>query len=393
MRPERAPSEIARDALLRIRKAGLAPTPENFCAAWRGAAGEAEGSHLCTPVVEVVEACDSLAALLRLVADSTAGAAARGGPVRDEIARLVAEAVPPWEAAKLRALEAPLRRALDAESAMRAEMATAKQGLKEVLGTIIGRIHELSGSTGQFADRVDDFTASIEKAGDVESLAVAVKALAGDTRQMKEGLATTRRELEVAGERVRAQDARMVELETQLAQASEQVRTDALTGALNRRGFEEAWSLEHARALREGGALSLAVIDLDDFKKLNDTHGHAAGDHALVHLVALAHRLMRPTDRVARMGGEEFALILPGTGLEEATAATARLQRGLTREEFLGDNQHLFITFSAGVAEWQAGEGWVEVLARADAALYEAKRQGKNRVLPASGTPAVSERA
>jgi diguanylate cyclase len=286
-----------------------------------------------------------------------------------------------------------LRKALDAEAAMRAEIATAKQGVKEVLGTVISRIRELSGSTDEFADRVDRFNASIESAGDVESLAVAVKALAGDTRQMKDGLAQTRRELEVAGERVRAQDARMVELETRLAQASEQVRTDALTGALNRRGFEEAWSLEHARALREGARISIAVIDLDDFKKLNDTHGHAAGDHALVHLVALAHRMMRPTDRVARMGGEEFALILPGTGLAEAAAATVRLQHGLTREEFLGDNQHLFITFSAGVAEWQEGEGWVEVLARADAALYEAKRQGKNRVLPAADTPAVSATA
>jgi diguanylate cyclase len=129
--------------------------------------------------------------------------------------------------------------------------------------------------------------------------------------------------------------------------------------------------------------MSLALLDIDDFKVLNDTHGHMAGDNALVHLAKVIRSTVRPTDVVCRYGGEEFVILLPGTGLQDSIVVVSRLQRELTKRFFLHDNQRLLLTFSAGVAERRGGETREQTIGRADAAMYQAKRSGKNRVLVA----------
>jgi len=139
------------------------------------------------------------------------------------------------------------------------------------------------------------------------------------------------------------------------------------------------------RAGTEGAACGLAVglIDIDNFKKLNDTLGHDAGDAALVHLCTVIREALRPQDTVARYGGEEFVILLPQTSLEESIQVVTRLQRELTRRFFMHNNEKLLITFSAGVAEFATGETAEAALQRADQAMYLAKRSGKNRVLAA----------
>jgi diguanylate cyclase len=117
---------------------------------------------------------------------------------------------------------------------------------------------------------------------------------------------------------------------------------------------------------------------------LNDHFGHKTGDDALVHLVAVIRETVRPSDSVARFGGEEFVIVLPEAGLDEAMAITSRVQRALTRRFFLANNERLLITFSAGVALHDGSETRDAIIARADAALYRAKRAGKNRVIAAS---------
>ena len=158
----------------------------------------------------------------------------------------------------------------------------------------------------------------------------------------------------------------------------------ALTGALNRKGMDEALESEVGRLRRQGGSLSLALLDIDNFKKLNDSLGHAAGDAALVHLTEVTHQAIRPQDTLARYGGEEFVVLLPNTPLEDGVSAMVRVQRELTRRFFLNNNDKVLITFSCGVAEMSGEETPYDTLKRADAAMYLAKRAGKNRVVPAA---------
>ena len=121
------------------------------------------------------------------------------------------------------------------------------------------------------------------------------------------------------------------------------------------------------------------MLDIDNFKRLNDRLGHAAGDTALKALAAAVQSRLRPEDQVARYGGEEFVVLLRGLALEPAQEALTRLQRSLTASLFLHEGEEVFVTFSAGVTLWCAGETLESAVERADTGLYEAKRAGKNR--------------
>jgi|APEBP8051072210_1049370.scaffolds.fasta_scaffold00701_13 diguanylate cyclase (GGDEF) domain len=174
-------------------------------------------------------------------------------------------------------------------------------------------------------------------------------------------------------------EARIAELESALSEARQAAFTDALTGALNRRGFDEAYKRELARSRRNGSQLAIALIDVDDFKRLNDTLGHHMGDETLVHLVKSLRAALRPSDILCRFGGEEFVLLLPETALDEAVAAISRFQRQFAASAVPGCA--LAVTFSAGVVVRQNSESLEDVILRADAATYAAKRAGKNCVI------------
>jgi diguanylate cyclase len=124
----------------------------------------------------------------------------------------------------------------------------------------------------------------------------------------------------------------------------------------------------------------MVLLDVDNFKQLNDHYGHLTGDQVLKHLVDTISANLRPNDIVARLGGEEFVLLLPATAAEAAAQLTERLQRQLTRAYFMADQDRLVITFSAGVTVWKLGEDEVDTIERADQAMYRAKLAGKNRV-------------
>ena len=129
--------------------------------------------------------------------------------------------------------------------------------------------------------------------------------------------------------------------------------------------------------------LCVALLDMDDFKRLNDSLGHKAGDHALIHLSSVIQTTLRPSDSVARYGGEEFVLLLPDIELKEAVETIERLQRELTKKFFLHENERVLVTFSAGVALLNPEESLEDVVGRADKAMYHAKKAGKNRVFAA----------
>jgi diguanylate cyclase (GGDEF)-like protein len=160
---------------------------------------------------------------------------------------------------------------------------------------------------------------------------------------------------------------------------------DPLTGLHNRRAFSEALAQSLAREERQGGRLGLVMLDLDHFKKLNDTFGHPAGDAALKNAAQVLGRRLRRGDLAARYGGEEFVMMLPGTSETGALGFAERLREAIEQStiEFGGDT--LRVTASLGVAIWPGdavdGEG---LLAAADRALYVAKSGGRNRVVCAS---------
>ncbi|HEY4015570.1 MAG TPA: diguanylate cyclase [Polyangiaceae bacterium] len=154
-------------------------------------------------------------------------------------------------------------------------------------------------------------------------------------------------------------------------------RHDVLTGLLNRRGAEEALEREASRAKRLGAPLSIALIDVDLFKRINDSRGHAAGDEVLTRVARAVQSSARAIDAIARWGGDEFLVLLPGTPLVGARAFAERVRAAA---ELSGDAPGEPVTLSIGVAERRKDEGMDEALARADAALYEAKGLGRNRV-------------
>jgi diguanylate cyclase (GGDEF)-like protein len=163
---------------------------------------------------------------------------------------------------------------------------------------------------------------------------------------------------------------------------------DGLTGLYNRRAFDE--QLRHAlgREDRQKGRLSLVLLDIDHFKKLNDTFGHPAGDAVLRHTAHVVEHHLRRADEAARFGGEEFALILPHTEEVGAVRLAERVQGAVEKAQLVFEGARLSVTVSLGVAVWPSdGQDEEALIAAADRALYAAKQAGRNRVVPASALP------
>ncbi|MDP9002390.1 MAG: GGDEF domain-containing protein [Myxococcota bacterium] len=157
---------------------------------------------------------------------------------------------------------------------------------------------------------------------------------------------------------------------------------DGLTKAYNQRHFLERLPTETAHARRHGVALSLLMLDIDHFKRVNDTFGHPAGDYVLATLAGVILAGLRAEDLFARYGGEEFCVLCLGTTLENATALAHRIRRTVETSVFLYGVQRIPITVSIGVATWSQGtDAGEQLTADADAALYEAKARGRNLVV------------
>jgi diguanylate cyclase (GGDEF)-like protein len=158
--------------------------------------------------------------------------------------------------------------------------------------------------------------------------------------------------------------------------------TDPLTGVANRRSFLERAAIEIARARADLRPLSLLMVDADHFKKINDAHGHAAGDEVLRALASALTATVRPADMVARIGGEEFAILLPRTKLAEAAGLAERLRQTVARLVVPQGEQGIRFTVSIGAAPLLAEARDInDVLSAADAALYRAKKEGRDRVV------------
>lgn len=272
------------------------------------------------------------------------------------------------------------------QQALQTERRAARDALKSLLNRMLSEVDELGEQTGRFHQAVVGHADAIARADSLESLAAVVTAMLQDSQDVQFAVGRSQQRLQHDRDQATGLEQRVRELEAELRRLSDEVSTDALTQVANRRGLATAFAAEQARTERAGAdaaPLAVALLDVDNFKKLNDTLGHAAGDVALKSLAAAVRERLRPVDHLARFGGEEFVVLMPGTALDEAQHVLSRLQRAMTASLFMHEGQDVLVTFSAGVTAWRDGETLETTLARADEAMYEAKRTGKNRTCTA----------
>jgi diguanylate cyclase len=262
---------------------------------------------------------------------------------------------------------------------LRGERDRARDALKNLIHSLLAQVGELGDQTGRYGDRLGRFGQALQQVDSSDQLDTLVREMIDDSREVQVRVQQTQQSLSDEHARAGELESRVRDLEGELRRLSQEVSTDALTQIANRRGLMQAFDAEQARLERSGGDLAVGLLDIDNFKKLNDSLGHAAGDVALKALAARVQDSLRPVDIVARFGGEEFVVLLPGTPREEAQQVLTRLQRRLSASLFMHDGREVFVTFSAGVTAYCLGETLEVALERADEALYEAKRSGKNR--------------
>ncbi|MET3106527.1 diguanylate cyclase [Oxalobacteraceae bacterium GrIS 2.11] len=269
------------------------------------------------------------------------------------------------------------------QGVLKESIAQNKVSVKQLMDLFVDRLSVFASTTGDYHDKVTSYTGKITHNTSPEDINKVIDSLLADTMVVQNETKQSYDMMQAAQKEVQEAEARIAELEKKLADMSDQVQKDQLTGSLNRRGLDEILAREAARSDRRKTPLCFGMLDIDNFKKINDTFGHVTGDGALVHLVNIIKKTLRSMDIVARYGGEEFAVVMPETGLKDAADTMMRLQRELTKHFFMAGEEQVLITFSAGVAERHPAESQETLIIRADKAMYKAKMTGKNRVVSA----------
>jgi diguanylate cyclase len=235
---------------------------------------------------------------------------------------------------------------------------------------VLARLHELATrvavAVDEHSSQVEEISDTLTSTGDHEPAMIVdvVARLIQTNQHMQEKLASTEDKLRDQAQQIQVHAA--------------EARTDALTLLANRRAFDDELGRRIAEFRRQRRPFCLIMADVDRFKKVNDTHGHLAGDEVLRGVARLIRRKMREMDLVARYGGEEFAVILPGTNLDDASKATLRACAAIEKFPFRHAEKELRVTVSFGVAEVLDEEEGAMLVARADKALYAAKEGGRN---------------
>lgn len=325
----------------------------------------------------------SLLKLLHLVFENIGELSLDEQWLKGQMDALMSASTPPLTLRRLDDVERRLKDVIFKQKDAKEKAVLAQKEMRDMLALFIDRLAEMAQSSGLYGEKLENSARLIEQARTLEEIAPVLKDVVGATRTMAKNSHTVREELARMREHTANTEKELARLHQELDRVSVQARHDPLTGALNRKGLDEALEKELSTVRRKETTLCMALLDIDNFKKLNDTLGHTTGDAALKHLAEVARECMRPQDILARYGGEEFVILLPDTPLEKGIDAMTRLQRELSKRFFMSGADKVLITFSAGVAQLAGGERGADAIKRADQAMYLAKRAGKNRVLGA----------
>ena len=296
------------------------------------------------------------------------------GPLGREIQRILAAAEPFTEAtADMLAAEYLPRGRLSEE------IRDAGRVLDRELASVSDAISKAHRSQAAYGQTLDKAATRIDAAGDGGELKTIVTGLTSATRRVQRENESLEQKLDVSTREV-------ARLREHLEQVRRDAMTDALTNLANRKAFDEALAAACAGADASGEPLVLAVLDIDHFKRFNDTWGHQTGDQVLRYVASVMGRVARAPRVAARYGGEEFAMIFPGETAEQVETALEAVRKEIASRSLRrrSTNDELgAVTISAGFAVHRASESCASLLERADAALYASKRAGRNRVTSA----------
>jgi len=249
--------------------------------------------------------------------------------------------------------------------------------IEEALGSVLEQLGDAGQSAATYGQKLADFTGEMGEQTGVEEVRELVQRIMGETRTILEKNQELERSLGDSAKQISS-------LRENLEEARQEAMTDALTGISNRKFFEQRLSEEVAEHMDSHEPLSLLMLDIDHFKKFNDTFGHRIGDEVLKVVGRVLKSSVKGRDAPARYGGEEFAVILPQTRLADAVTVGDQLRTNLASRQLKSKKtgeSYGTITISVGAALYRAGEPAGEWRQRADEALYQAKGDGRNRVV------------
>jgi diguanylate cyclase len=409
-------ADIARAALRHMALHRMPPTPENYASAWEVVGGSSDPrtlpmNHGAGGDAAVASAASTAVGAGRPGVAAEAAEAVRNANRRSrlmasmtELIETVCTVVPTLVEDEQWVKEqfAAVRKAVHPEQGLpdRGELAQARQlllataaehqkllalrreslhGVKGLLGQWVTNMGRLAQHGREYGEMLGSFARRVQTVGSLDDLATTLASTIEETGVLSAHLDEARSDLEASCDRAEELENKVSYLSEQLSVTSAQLMTDHLTDLLNRRGLEETFHRVWQACAGHGRPLSLVLLDIDDFKRVNDSLGHPAGDEALRQFAIMLKSRLRPDDTASRYGGEEFVLLLPGAPLDGAVEMVRRLQRAVAEQALLGGPNRMQLTFSGGVTQVADGN-LTQALDLADDALYEAKRTGKNRV-------------
>lgn len=246
-------------------------------------------------------------------------------------------------------------------------LAIIRAAVQSTLGTTETLSRDLGERHGALSDSVESFRKSRDRQEVLELLGTIVRQSNG----IRDSVESSRRELTESRRELEG-------IQKELAETRHELNHDALTGVLNRRALEATLTHDIARVRRTGGQLTVAMIDLDHFKEVNDAYGHQVGDEVLIYFADIARAVMRQADALVRYGGDEFIMILPDTDTRGALLVLGRMHMLLGKTPFTREGNAIFVSFSAGIAQLTSDEDDKSLIRRADQAAYQAKQAGRN---------------
>ena len=287
----------------------------------------------------------------------------------------------PIDVAALKRVKTRLMEILVKQGTRKTAIQQAENAVREMVTRFIDRLAGIKSSTGEYQEKLSSYAELIERTDNIEQLNRVLNDLMFDTRVMQTDALRSHEELTELRGQVSVYEDKIQKLESELVSTAELIKEDPLTHVLNRRGLHDVFHVEMTRCERRNVPLSVAMIDIDDFKRLNDTYGHQAGDAALAHLAKLMRDMLRATDWIARYGGEEFVILMPETDMQQGIVGISRVKSALAGLPVPYKDQQISMTFSAGVTQGVLPEKDTDMLERADRGLYRAKAEGKDRVI------------